>query len=172
MPVRGPGVSGGRVPVGRRPVGRVPYPRGRGVFAVSPWVGPGYLGYPYALGYPDSSFDTDTGDAQPYAAQPEYPQQPDYPDYGAAPEPPIPYVEQAPPPQQRVAAPLPTEDAVTIVFKDGRAPLEVHNYVLTRTTLYVRDQRHRDIPVNEVDVAATVKANHDAGVNFQLPAMK
>lgn len=171
MPVRGPGFSGGRGPVGRRPVNRVPYARGRSVFALSPWVGPGYVGYPYGFGYPDSSFDTDANDAQTYGAQPEYPQQPSYPEYGVAPEPPIPYVEQTPPPQ-RVAAPLPAEDAVTIVFKDGRAPLEVHNYVLTRTTLFVRDQRHRDIPVSDVDVAATVKANHDAGVDFQVPAMK
>lgn len=154
--------------MGRRPGGFFPEWGGRAVFAVSPWIGPGYVGYPYGFGYADSSFDTDTNDAQTYAAQPEYPQQPDY---GAALESPIPYVEQAPAPQ-RAAALLPAEDAVTIVFKDGRAPLEVHNYVLTRTTLFVRDQRHRDIPVSDVDVAATVKANHDAGVDFQMPAMK
>lgn len=131
---------------------------------VSPWIGPGYLAYP------DSYFDSDGSDEQPY-----YPQQPEY---GAAPEPdgqmpPAPYMEQPPPPQQAVAAaPLRDEDAVTILFKDGRAPLQIHNYALTRTTLYVRDQRHRDIPLDQLDLAATVKANHDAGVDFQLPAMK
>ena len=151
-------------PVGRRPGGFGLDRRGRRVFVGSPWIGPGYLGYP------DSYFDSDTGDEQPY-----YPQQPEY---GAAPEPdgqmpPPPYVEQPPPPQQAVAAaPLPAEEAVTILFKDGRAPLQIHNYALTRTTLYVRDQRHRDIPLDELDLAATVKANHDAGVDFQLPALK
>jgi hypothetical protein len=166
--VRGPGFSGVRPPigrpVGRRPGGFGPDRRGRGVVAVSPWIDPGYLGYP------DSYFDSDAGDDQPY-----YPQQPEY---GAAPEaepdgqmPPPPYVAQGPP-QQAVAAPLPSEDAVTILFKDGRAPLQIHNYALTRTTLYVRDQRHRDIPLDELDLAATVKANHDAGVDFQLPAMQ
>jgi len=151
--------------VGRRPGGFGFDRRGRGIIAISPWIDPGYPGY-----YPDSYLDSDAGDDQPY-----YPQQPEY---GAAPEPdgqmpPAPYMEQPPAPQQSVAAaPLPAEDAVTILFKDGRPPLQIHNYALTRTTLYVRDQRHRDIPLDELDLAATVKANHDAGVDFQLPAMQ
>jgi hypothetical protein len=35
--------------------------------------------------------------------------------------------------------------------------------------LYVRDQRHRDIPLDQLDLDATQKVNHDAGVDFQLP---
>ena len=64
---------------------------------------------------------------------------------------------------------LESEAAVTPVFKDGRPPEQIHNYLLTRTTLYVRDQHHRDIPLNQLDLAATQKVNHDAGVDFQLP---
>ena len=64
---------------------------------------------------------------------------------------------------------LESEDAVTLVFKDGRPSEQIHNYILTRTTLYVRDQHHRDIPLDQLDFAATQKLNRDAGVDFQLP---
>ena len=40
--------------------------------------------------------------------------------------------------------------------------------MLTRTTLYVRDQHHREIALADLDLAATKKANKDAGVDFQL----
>jgi len=81
-------------------------------------------------------------------------------------------VQQAPPPPRArasQAAPPENEDAVTLIFKDGRPPEQIHNYILTRTTLYVRDQHHRDIPVDQLDLAATEKANQLAGVDFQLP---
>lgn len=70
----------------------------------------------------------------------------------------------------QVAAPsLYDSGAVTLVFKDGR-PLEtIHNYALTRTTLYVTDAHRQEIPVADLDLAATEKANREAGVNFQLP---
>jgi hypothetical protein len=64
---------------------------------------------------------------------------------------------------------LESENAVTLVFKGGRPPEQIHNYVLTHTTLYVRDQHHRDIPLDQLDLAATQRLNHDAGVDFQLP---
>jgi hypothetical protein len=60
-------------------------------------------------------------------------------------------------------------NAVTLVFKDGRAPETIHNYALTRTTLYVTDGRRREIPVAALDWAATEKVNRAAGVRFQLP---
>jgi hypothetical protein len=41
--------------------------------------------------------------------------------------------------------------------------------MLTRTTLFVLDQRHQDIPLDQLDLAATAKVNHDAGVDFHLP---
>lgn len=60
-------------------------------------------------------------------------------------------------------------DAVTLVFKDGRPPETIHNYALTRSTLYVTDGRRREIPVADLDLAATEKANREAGVSFELP---
>jgi hypothetical protein len=37
--------------------------------------------------------------------------------------------------------------------------------------LYVRDEHHRDIPLDQLDIDATQKVNRDAGVDFQLPEM-
>jgi hypothetical protein len=64
-----------------------------------------------------------------------------------------------------------TEDALTLIFRDGRPAEQVHNYVLTRTTIFVRDQHHHDIPLEQIDLAATQKVNHEAGIDFQLPEL-
>jgi hypothetical protein len=58
---------------------------------------------------------------------------------------------------------------VTLVFKDGRPNEEIHNYMLTRTTLYVQGERLREIAVADLDLAATEKVNREAGVDFRLP---
>jgi hypothetical protein len=154
--------------------------------------GPGYglLSDSYLgdyLDYPDG-FDADASDpnAAPadYAAAPYGAPPPDgyygapYP-YAGEPSPPVaPPEEQAAPqqhaPQQRsapVAAPQ-QEDAVTIIFNDGRAPETIHNYALTRTDLYVVGGRIRDIPLAQIDLAATEKANRDNGVDFHLPTLR
>jgi hypothetical protein len=60
-------------------------------------------------------------------------------------------------------------EALTLVFKDGRPQEKIYNYALTRTTLYVTDGRRREVPVASLDLAATEKANREAGVQFQLP---
>jgi hypothetical protein len=62
-----------------------------------------------------------------------------------------------------------SEEAVTLVFKDGRPAEKIQNYILTRTTIYVLDQRHRVIPTDLLDLAATANVNHGAGIDFQLP---
>ena len=100
-----------------------------------------------------------------YAAAPDpgqqmpmpYPQAPQYPT--------APVEETQPPPPVREPEP---EEAVTLLFKDGRPAEQIHNYMLTRTTLYVRDQHRREISLSDLDVAATKKVNQDAGVDFQL----
>jgi hypothetical protein len=60
-------------------------------------------------------------------------------------------------------------ESVTLVFKDGRPSEQIHNYILSRTTLSVLDQHRQDIPVDALDLAATQKANREAGVDFRLP---
>jgi hypothetical protein len=141
--------------------------RNRGPYLAPAWTGWSGFGY---LGYPDTfADDGDTGYGDQaegaYGPEPETGQQPDvaasYPQY--PPQRPA----YAAAPQLPAREPEP-EEAVTLVFKDGRPAEQIHNYMLTRTTLYVRDQHHSEIPLAELDLAATKKANHDAGVDFEL----
>lgn len=136
---------------------------------------PGYPVYPYpsyVVGYlPYDLFDDSFDNYDPYsgaAAQPEqgyYPQ----PDYG--------YSQPAPQPvPQPPAVPLETQsvsgpaDTVTLIFKNGRPPEHIRSYLATSTTLTVIDgDHHHDIPIAELDVPATIKANRDTGAGFQLP---
>jgi len=60
----------------------------------------------------------------------------------------------------------------TLIFKDGRTPETIRDYIATRSTVTVIDgPRHHDIPVADLDLPATTKANRDSGSGFQLPAM-
>jgi hypothetical protein len=133
---------------------------------------PGYdPGYGDDGSYDGGPYDDGSGvAAEGYGPQPDYDQPP------AGDEQPIPYTAENAAPAPVASAPtvvvapsLYDNDAVTLVFKDGRAPEKIHNYALTRTTLYVTDGRHREIPVAALDWAATEKVNRAAGVNFQLP---
>jgi hypothetical protein len=141
----------------------------RSSFFVPAYIGPGYLGYPFYGDYDDSGYDDsapNNSEAAVNDAPPAYETQAAEGDESLAR--PAYYDSEAVTPSNPPATPQ-SEDAVTVVFKDGRAPEQIHNYALTRTTLYVMDEHHRDIPVDEIDLDATEKANRDAGVNFQLP---
>lgn len=98
-------------------------------------------------------------------------QYPAYPDYYAGYPPeyqPSPAYEQPVPTTVSASAPAP--ETVTLIFNNGQPSEQIQNYLATRTTLTVIDGTHRrDIPVADLDLAATVKANRDAGVDFQLP---
>ncbi|MGO9338194.1 MAG: hypothetical protein ACLPY1_11870 [Terracidiphilus sp.] len=137
-------------------------PYGRVIpYGVSGWIAP------YYLAYPDDSGDDDSVMAANSAPE-GYDQQAD---------------EQEPPPwpapysqgpiamtsaSARRAAPA-SEEAVTLIFKDGRAPRQIHNYILTRSTLFVGDRNPSEIPVNQLDLEATAKVNQNAGIDFRLP---
>ena len=143
------------------------------------------VGLPYNVGwlgpdFPDAGYDNSSyAPAPPSAVSQDQYGAPSPNDYA----PPPPY-DQPPPMEQAEVAPgaafrpgyrrpLPepaAEDAVTLVFKDGRPSEQIHNYMLTRTTLYVQDQRRQQIAVTDIDVPATEKVNRDAGIDFQLPA--
>jgi hypothetical protein len=135
------------------------------------WLGPDYLdsGYDnssYAPASPAVSAADQYGAPSPndYVPPPSYDQPAPMEQAGAAPS-------AAFRPSYQRALPEPSaEDAVTLVFKDGRPSEQIHNYMLTRTTLYVQDQRRHQIAVADIDVAATEKVNRDAGIDFQLPA--
>ena len=122
-----------------------------------PAIGAYTIGYPNDIGYDDSPASPDAA-PEVYGAQP--------PDEGQ-PEPSIPYQPTSEIPRQSPA--LGNEEAVTLIFKDGRLPEQIYNYVLTRTTLYVGGPRHREIPIDQLDLAATAKVNRDVGVDFHLP---
>ena len=162
--VAGPGARAGRPAFYSRRVRAYGRLRGGGYGYGYPVAG-GFV-VPYELGYPDT-VGYDAGPAVNAEPQNYVDVQPDpgaMQGYGA---PEAPQVADAAP--QRVAAiPPAPEDAVTIIYKDGRSE-QIHNYALTRTTLYVTDKRRREIPLEQVDVAATEKVNHDAGVEFQVP---
>jgi hypothetical protein len=142
------------------------------------WSGWG-LGYPYLfpsyLGYPDSydsQPDSYSGASQPYPYEDNGPYEtPPQDEYGPPPPgsyTPWPYGSQAPSAAEPSSPPVP-ESPVTLVFKDGRPPQQIHNYLLTATTLSVLDPRRQEIPVDQIDLAATAKVNRDAGVSFALP---
>jgi hypothetical protein len=124
-------------------------------------------------GYPEPGYGSYPQSAYPPSSYPEsgYPQPTEQ--AAANPEPePVPTPFLAPPVRHTAApkpAPLPEEDAVTIVFKDGRPNEQIRNYALTRTALYITAGKVRTIPVDDIDLAATEKANAKAGVDFQLP---
>ena len=149
---------------------RRPYSRYYGIgipygVPVTGWADSDYPGYFDSTGYDPSTGQGDDS-VEGYAQQATDQGPP--PPYQEPPPAEQPSAEPQPAPAPPAAAPE-NEDAVTLVFKDGRPPEQIHNYALTRTTLYVRDQHRRDIPVDQLDLAATQKVNHEAGIDFHVP---
>jgi hypothetical protein len=148
-------------------------------------------GYPTVLDY-DDDYESDYGpvadygdygnpgpDNQGYDNQGYGDQNYNYgPDYGPVQQPPSwpsygPYAPHPGATQVEPSAAPSTEEAVTLIFKDGRPPEAIHNYVLTPTILYAGDIAHRQvIPIDEIDVPATEKVNAEAGVDFHLPQLQ
>ena len=129
----------------------------------------GYASAPYP-DYGQPAPDYSAPAPQNYGPPPAYPQ-PDSGTYQPRPA----YQPQAAPsasPRQPYtggsAAPAP-QQALTVIFKDGRAPETIHNYMLTASTLTVLDAKYQQIPVSQIDIAATEAANRADGVNFQVP---
>jgi hypothetical protein len=135
-----------------------------------------YYAYPYDPGYDASG---DAGGPYLYSGPPG-PQTPpaeqtlhivvdQAPDrYGE------PMAEEGPPAprqqQQTMPEPKPGEPTI-LVYRDGHKQ-QVTNYAIMGQTLYVFDNRTKKIALAEIDVPATVKANDDQGVEFQLPKDK
>ena len=156
------GYPGARMPYAGSDHHRRRYERDRrGGFAyVAPgygWVAPYYPWYPDDAGYDDSSVAQNPA-PEGYDPGPQYPQQPE-----------LPGVYPPAAAQPNSTAEPSSEEGVTLVFKDGRTPVTVHDYVLTQNTLYVWDRHQMTIPTDQLDLVATAKANRDAGVDFQLP---
>lgn len=61
------------------------------------------------------------------------------------------------------------EDTTTLIFKDGRPPQQIRNYALTHDAIYITGAHIYQIPLNQLDLAATARVNAQAGVSFQVP---
>ncbi len=80
------------------------------------------------------------------------------------------YARSAPPPPR---APERTEAAVptVLVFRDQHQQ-EVQNYAIVGQTVWVFAPQHtQKIPLSELDLPATTKANDDRGVDFRVPGV-
>jgi hypothetical protein len=69
-----------------------------------------------------------------------------------------------------LAAPVATQPSTVLIFKDGRRS-DVLNYAIVGDTLFdFSPGRTHKIPLSDLDLPATHKANDDRGVDFQIPA--
>lgn len=137
------------------------------------WGDSGAGGYDQAVSAPDSlpytrdySPDADGGSGYaapvPYAAQaPAYAAQGPYSPATMAPG--LPGAYPGP-------AATGTEEPLTLIFKDGRAPEKMQNYIMNAKALTDMDPQHfKRIPLDQIDVAATEEFNRARGVDFEVP---
>jgi len=76
---------------------------------------------------------------------------------------------QAPPSSSPQPEPETAQDDTELIFRDQHTE-QVQNYAIVGSILWIfNEQRTRKIALAELDVPATVKANEDRGVDFQLP---
>ena len=70
--------------------------------------------------------------------------------------------------QTVISTPLPPQPPLRVIMKDGQQ-LQVHNYLLTATTLTVLDENYRQIPLDQIDLGATRQQNLANGLDFRVP---
>ncbi len=74
------------------------------------------------------------------------------------------------PPPQRAEERTESTPTTVLVFRDERKQ-EVQNYAVVGQTLWVFEPRRTEkIPLSQLDIPATAKANDERGVDFHLPA--
>jgi hypothetical protein len=115
-----------------------------------------YSGPPIGPNDPTLHIVVEQPPAQSYRAAPD--------DTQAAIAPPPPTIQEQPSPARDAKSPEP----IVLVFRDGHQQ-EVTNYAIMGQTVYVLDDRTQKIPLANLDVPATVKANDDRGMEFKIP---
>jgi hypothetical protein len=163
--------------------GRFNHCRGRWCGAGYGSYGYGYGGYGYAIPYyvypsDDASYyNSGTGGPYLYSGPPDGPpptEQTLHIVVDSAPPKAAPKYDAAEQPSAASAAPIPDAKPgapTTLVFRDGHKQ-SVTNYAIMGQTVYVFDDRTKKIALADLDVPATVKANDDQGVEFQVPKAK
>lgn len=146
------------------------------------WYGYPYYGYPFVInaGFYDWSVPDDSGVGQSAYTGPPYADNSGYADSDPYSQSNInaqqgtqDYYRPSETARQPYAAaqvsPVP-EAPLTLIFKDGRTPEEIQNYIVSSTSLTDLDRGHyRQIPLAEIDIVATAKINRVNGVFFRVP---
>jgi len=79
------------------------------------------------------------------------------------------YAPPTPPPAPPAASKSDPPPATVLVFQDQHRE-EIHNYAVVGHTLWIfSEDRARKIPLAQLDLPATSKANDDRGVDFNIP---
>ena len=72
--------------------------------------------------------------------------------------------------QPSEALPADTSAPATVLIFRDRHQQEVQNYAIVGSTLWVfGEQRTQKVPLSDLDIAATTKANDEHGVDFRIP---
>jgi hypothetical protein len=187
-PYRGNGYSGYRAPYANH----YPYhghDHGRNYGRYPVYAYPGWYTYPYVVdpGFYDwgatdySSGDSSDQQGANYSANqgPEYQPEPaadesraQYPPRREA------YTREASSAPVQIqeyhfansSSPAPAGPPLTVIFKGGRTPLKMQNYMVNSTSLTDFDREHFEkIPLDQVDLAATEQINRQHGIDFQVP---
>ena len=118
-------------------------------------------------------YDWDDSDNSAYATTDAAPYYPDpYPDYGygAPGEIPPASTQVQPRAAAEPTAPSAPDQPLTVIFKSGRDPVKMQNYMMTAKVLTDLDSRHYEqIPIDQIDIAATQWTNSAVGVKFEIP---
>jgi hypothetical protein len=81
----------------------------------------------------------------------------------------VPPARSGPGDEQQASA---TQPATVLIFRDQRRK-EVQNYAIVGQTLWSFAPQHAEkIPLSELDLTATVKANEDRGISFEIPSSR
>jgi hypothetical protein len=81
----------------------------------------------------------------------------------------VPSPRSGPGDEQQASA---TQPATVLIFRDQRKK-EVQNYAIVGQTLWSFAPQHAEkIPLSELDLTATVKANEDRGITFEIPSSR
>jgi hypothetical protein len=132
-------------------------PGARGAYGAQGYAGPAAAGQPSPA--PEGSFGQGSMGAPPYAVPLGPSRRAAYDAAGTSGE-----TNSGP-----VTDGLP-HPRVTLIFNDGRPPLQVKSYVLTGATIIAIDgERQLQIPLSDLDLRATQKKNQADGIDFTVP---